>query len=228
MIDVRQITKTFRSGRGRVTAVAGVTFQLPDGCFAAVVGNSGSGKSTLLNCLGGIDMPEHGAIRCFGQPLAQLSAGQLCRFQRRDLGVVFQRGNLLSYLSVAENIALPLTLNGIGGSAGHRRVAELLAAIGLADAAAALPRELSGGEIQRVSLARAIAHRPRLLLADEPTANLDTATGRRIVQLMRDLGRESRCTVVMATHDREAASAADRIIELRDGQIVREETRCSE
>ena len=223
MIEVDQITKTFRSGRGRVTAVADVSFRLPDGCFAAVVGKSGSGKSTLLNCVGGIDMPQRGEVVCFGRSLQRLSARQLCRFRRSELGFVFQRGNLLSYLSVGENIGLPLTLNGVGGRDYQRRLDALLAAIDLSGAAGALPRELSGGEIQRVSLARAIAHRPRLLLADEPTANLDTATGQRIVNLMRDLGRDTGCTILMATHDRQAASAAARVIELLDGRIVREE-----
>jgi ABC-type lipoprotein export system ATPase subunit len=223
MIQVTDLSKTFQSGRGLVTAVSGVTFELPSGCSAVLMGISGSGKSTLLNCLAGIERPDRGEIHCFGIPIHRLAGRRLCRFQRRNLGIVFQRGNLLSYLTVAENIGLPLALNGIMGTVLSRRVDELLDSIGLREAASAMPHELSGGETQRVSVARAIAHRPKLLLADEPTASLDTATGRRIVQLIRNLGKETGCTVFVATHDREVAGSAERIIKLKDGAIAREE-----
>lgn len=224
MIVISHLTKTFRSGRGRVTAICDLSFSIPDGCVAAVMGKSGSGKSTLLNCMGGLEQPDRGDILCFDTPLHRLSSGQLCRFQRRQLGFVFQRGNLLSYLTVAENIGLPLILNGIGAAERRKRIDALLAAIGLESAAKALPHELSGGETQRVSMARAIAHRPRLLLADEPTANLDTAAGQCVVRLMQALGEENGCTIVMATHDREITAVASMRIELKDGKIVREET----
>jgi ABC-type lipoprotein export system ATPase subunit len=224
MIAVAHLVKTFRSGRGRVTALADVSFSIPGGAAAVIMGISGSGKSTLLHCVGGIEMPDQGTIHVFDRPIHRLPANRLGRFQRRDLGIVFQRGNLLSYLTVAENIGLPLTLNGITGEERKRRIDELLMTIDLGDASRALPHELSGGEIQRVSVARAIAHRPKLLLADEPTASLDTASGERVVRLLYQMSRETGCTLLMATHDRRIAREADRIIELRDGAIVKEET----
>jgi len=223
MIQVANLTKTFQSGRGLVTAVADVSFELPTGCDAVLIGISGSGKSTLLNCTAGIERPSRGEIRCFGIPVHRLGARELCQFQRRDLGIVFQRGNLLSYLTVAENIGLPLILNGIGSAVRSRRIDALLDAIDLREAARALPHELSGGEIQRVSVARAVAHRPKLLLADEPTANLDTINGQRIVQLIRDLAAETGCTVLMATHDREIAAGAQRVLALKNGAVIKRE-----
>ena len=223
MIQLSHITKTFRPGRGQVNAIVDVSLFITTGRFAAVVGKSGSGKSTLLNCVGGLEMPDRGEILCFGTPLHRLTAGQLSLFQRSHLGFVFQRGNLLSYLTVAENIGFPLTLTGIAGKARSKRIEALLADIDLKSAAAGLPHELSGGETQRVSVARAIAHHPKLLLADEPTANLDTATGQRVVQLMRDLGKDHGCTIIMATHDREITDTADPVIGLKDGQVFREE-----
>ncbi|BBO83447.1 ABC transporter ATP-binding protein [Desulfosarcina ovata] len=218
MIEVRNISKTFRSGRGVVNAINRVSITIRAGSIAAVMGKSGSGKSTLLNCVGGIDLPEKGEIHCFGTPVHRLSAKSLSRFQRRHLGFVFQRGNLLSYLTVAQNIGLPLALNGIGGKVRQARIEALLEAIDLLSAAGALPHELSGGETQRVSVARAIAHRPKLLLADEPTSNLDTATGDRIVQLMVGLAAQTGCTILMATHDRDLARFTEKIIELKDGK----------
>jgi putative ABC transport system ATP-binding protein len=223
MIALSRISKTFRSGRGQVKAVVDVSLSVPAGRFAVVMGNSGSGKSTLLNCIGGLEIPDEGEVVCFGSPINRLPPGRLSQFQRRRLGFVFQRGNLLSYLTVAENVGLALTLNGIAGAARTRRIEHLLDAIGLAGAARALPHELSGGETQRVSVARAIAHYPKLLLADEPTASMDSDSGRRVVQLMRDLGREHGCTIMMATHDRDIAGSAEMLIRLKDGRVAREE-----
>ena len=223
MIQLSHVTKTFRSGRGQVKAVTDVSLSIDTGRFAAIMGKSGSGKSTLLNCMGGLEMPDKGEILCFGTPIHRLTAANLSRFQRRHLGFIFQRGNLLSYLTVADNIGMPLTLNGIVGKVRDKRIKALLADIDLKSAATALPYELSGGETQRVSLARAIAHHPKLLLADEPTANLDTATGHRVVQLMRELGKDHGCTIIMATHDREITNIADPVIGLKDGQMLREE-----
>ncbi len=222
MIRLSHISKSFRSGRGHVDAIADVSLSIPAGSFAAVIGKSGSGKSTLLNCMSGLESPDRGDILCFGTPLHRLKAAQLSRFQRSHLGFVFQRGNLLSYLTVDENIGLPLTLNGIVGKERAHRIASLLAAIDLTPAAKALPHELSSGETQRVSVARAVAHRPKLLLADEPTANLDTATGLGIVTMMRHLGTDHGCTVIMATHDSEIISVADLIVRLKDGQVDKE------
>lgn len=226
MISVANLTKTFQSGRGRVTAIRDLSLSVPAGSVAALMGKSGSGKSTLLNCIGGLDKPDQGAVLCFGTKIHRLSAGKgkLCRFQRHRLGFVFQGGNLLSYLTVAENIGLPLTLNNIGGKERRQRIEALLEAIDLKSAATALPHELSGGEAQRVSVARAIAHRPALLLADEPTASLDTATGQRVVRLMLALGAETGCTILMATHDREIGAIASMVIHLKDGSVIRKET----
>ena len=223
MIALTGITKTFRSGRRQVDAIVDVSLRVAAGGFAAVMGKSGSGKTTLLNCMGGLEIPDRGEIICLGTSICRLTAGKLSMFQRRHLGFVFQRGNLLSYLSVAENIGLPLTLNGIGGAVRTQRIATLLADIDLTAAAKALPHELSAGETQRVSVARAIAHRPQLLLADEPTANLDTANGRQLVQLIRNLGNECDCTIIVATHDSDVAGGADKLIGLQDGRVVREE-----
>lgn len=222
---VSHISKTFRSGRGQVNAVVDVSLKVPTGCFAAVMGKSGSGKSTLLNCIGGLEIPERGEILCFGTPINRLTAGALSHFQRHHLGFVFQRGNLLSYLTVAENIGLPLTLNGIVGAARTKRIDALLAEIDLETAAKALPHELSGGETQRVSVARAIAHHPKLLLADEPTANLDTTSGAQIAQLMRNMGREHGSTIIMATHDRDLIDSVDVVITIKDGQVQGENQR---
>lgn len=224
MLELSHVTKTFRSGRGRVNALVDVSLRVATGCFAAVMGKSGSGKSTLLNCLGGLERPNHGEIICFGTPLYHLTGRKLSLFQRRNLGFIFQGGNLLSYLTVAENIGLPLVLNGIGGATRTKRIEALLADIGLSSAAKALPHELSGGEIQRVSLARAIAHHPKLLLADEPTAHLDTASGQQVVKLMRNLGKERGCTIIMATHDRDITEGMHLLIHLKDGQIIMEKT----
>lgn len=223
MIELSGITKTFRSGRGRVDAIVDVSLRIAAGGFAAVMGKSGSGKTTLLNCMGGLEIPDRGEIFYFDTPINRLTAGQLSLFQRRHLGFVFQGGNLLSYLNVSENIGLPLTLNGIVGAARTKRIATLLADIDLTAAAKVLPHELSAGETQRVSVARAIAHHPRLLLADEPTANLDTANGRQLVQLIRNLGKECGCTIIVATHDRDVTGGADLLIGLQDGMVVREE-----
>ena len=220
MIKLKAVTKAFQSGRGKVRALRDISLWIEESRFATVIGKSGSGKSTLLNCIGGLEPPDKGRITCFDKQIYLLSARELSLFQRRYMGFVFQRGNLLSYLTVAENIAFPLSLNNIAGNARSKRINELLDQIGLATAAKALPHELSSGETQRVAVARAIAHNPKMLLADEPTANLDTATGRQIVQLMRDLGRAHGCTIIMATHDMEIAETADVVTCLKDGRIL--------
>lgn len=223
MLELSHISKTFSSGRGQVNAVVDVTLSIPAGCLVAIMGKSGSGKSTLLNCIGGLEKPDKGEILCFGTPIHQLRTRQLSDFLRRNVGFVFQRGNLLSYLNVADNIGFPLALNGMRGTERAHRIATLLGDIGLENAAKAMPHELSGGEIQRVSVARAVAHHPRLLLVDEPTASLDTASGTQVVQLMRNLGKERGCTMVMATHDLDITRNADMLVELKDGRIISKE-----
>jgi putative ABC transport system ATP-binding protein len=199
MIKIETISKAFRSGRGHVRALNDVSFTLGKGETAAVVGKSGSGKTTMLHCIGGLERPDKGTVICFGANIGSLSAKNL---------------------SVFENIAFPLSLNGIGGHRKQSRVNELLEKVGLSNAAGALPHELSGGEIQRISVARAIAHSPRLLLADEPTASLDTITGKKLVELMFDIGRNQECTMIISTHDPEISELADQIIQIKDGRII--------
>jgi putative ABC transport system ATP-binding protein len=223
VIEGKGISKEFRSGRGRVQALADVSFSIETGKAVAVVGKSGSGKTTLLNCVGGLERPERGKVSCFGVDILSLSGKALCLFQRRNAGFVFQYGNLLSYLTVFENVAFPLTLNGIRGKGKEKRVRELLERIGLPDVGAALPHELSGGELQRVSVARAIAHSPKMLLADEPTSSLDSTTGWNLIELMFDMGKEQGCTMVVSTHDPEIIDLADASIHLRDGKITKED-----
>jgi putative ABC transport system ATP-binding protein len=219
MIDVTGLSKHYLSGRGRVQALKGIAFRVERGSSLVLVGKSGSGKTTLMNCIGGLERPDAGSVLIDGQDLRSLSERSLCLFQRSRIGFIFQHGNLLSFLTAAENIAFPLNLNGINARSRERRVSELLERIGLPGIGAAMPQELSGGEMQRIAVARALAHNPGLLLADEPTANLDSSTGRAVMEMMLDLTRSQGCTLIMATHDLELIGLADRSIRLRDGVI---------
>ena len=225
MIRVLGVSKSYASSRGIVPVVRDVSFNLDSGQSLALMGRSGSGKTTLLYLVGGLERPDHGRIFCLDQPVHDLAGKALARFLRRETGFLFQFGNLLSYLTVAENVAFPLRLNNVPPRECMRRVWELLETIGLASAAKALPRELSGGEVQRVAFARSVAHRPRLLLADEPTASLDSSTARTLVDLMFRIGREEGRTTLVATHDPAVTALADRTLHLRDGAIIDEEGR---
>lgn len=220
MLEVAGLSKQYISGRGHVAALKGVDLWVEKGTNLAIVGKSGSGKTTLMNCIGGIERPDEGRIVVEGREIQSLSERALCLFQRQHVGFVFQQGNLLSFLTVAENIAFMLNLNGIDGRRRNHRVSELLAMIDLPGIGAAMPHELSGGELQRVAMARALAHNPSLLLADEPTANLDSATGISIMEMMIALTRNQRGTLIMATHDPELIALADRSIRLRDGCVA--------
>lgn len=218
MIEVIALCKTFTSGRGQVAALDGISFDVNRGENVIIAGKSGSGKTTLLNCIGGLEKPDRGSIRSDGVDIHGLSRKGLARFQREQVGFLFQQGNLLSYLTVRENLALPLALNGIDGGRRRDRIDALLNAIDLPELGSALPHQLSGGEVQRVAFARAIAHTPRILLADEPTASLDSTTGRRLIQLMVSLGKRQHCTLLVASHDPEVIRTADHIVELKDGR----------
>lgn len=218
MIDVVDLCKTYHSGRGTVSALMGITFEVQRGESFIIAGKSGSGKTTLLNCIGGLEKPDKGTILCTGIDINRLSRKALARFQRKRIGFVFQSSNLLSYLTVRENLSFPLALNGVDGTRTKKRVEELLEIIDLPNLGSALPHELSGGETQRVAFARAIAHAPDILLADEPTASLDSATGRRLVQLMVSLSRRQHCTLVIASHDPEVIHMADHRFDLKDGK----------
>jgi ABC-type lipoprotein export system ATPase subunit len=220
MIHVKNLSKEYSSGRGKIKALSNVSIDVEGSKTVVVIGKSGSGKTTLLNCIGGLERPDKGSISCFGVDINALSGKNLSLFQREKIGFVFQQGNLISYLNVFDNIDFPLALNGINGKKRKERVLELLDKIGLAGAGKALPFELSGGEIQRVSFARAIAHSPKMLLADEPTASLDSETGRNLIELMHEVSTEQKCITVISTHDLEITELANVIIQLRDGMVI--------
>jgi len=190
-----------------------------DGERLALTGASGSGKSTLLNCLGGVDRPDSGSIRFKNIALETLAADGLTEVRRRDIGTIFQFFHLLPTLTAAENVELPLQLNGIPAAERIERVRSLLERVGVSNRAAAFPNQLSGGEMQRVAIARALAHKPAVLLADEPTGNLDSRNGAIILDLLRELSEETGTALVLVTHSGAAAQICHREIHLRDGQI---------
>jgi putative ABC transport system ATP-binding protein len=214
------ISKTYGSGDGQFTALSDVSVRIARGRSIALLGRSGSGKSTLLNLLGAVDRPSAGAIHIGGVDLATLSDAQLALFRRRRLGFVFQSFHLVPSLTVFDNVAVPWTLDRALTVARRGEITTLLDRLGVADKAKRYPDELSGGQQQRVALARAIIHRPDLLLADEPTGNLDAHTGAVILDLLDELRREFGLTVVMATHSAEAAERCDERVVLSDGRIV--------
>jgi putative ABC transport system ATP-binding protein len=207
-------------GEVTVTALDGVDFSVERGEFVAIMGPSGSGKSTLLHLLGGLDMPTSGEITLAGQPFSQLSDDQITRFRRQKIGFIFQFYNLLPTLTAAENVALPLLIEGQPAAEYQARLKDLLRLVDLDDRASHLPDQLSGGQQQRVAIARAFANQPEIVLADEPTGNLDSRSGTSILELLRAACRELDATIVMVTHDPRAASYADRVVFLKDGQIV--------
>jgi ABC-type lipoprotein export system ATPase subunit len=220
VIQVSGICKTFPSGRGAVAALNNISFSAGKGDGLVLAGKSGSGKTTLLNCIAGLEKPDKGLVLCGGLEIHSLSRKQLSRFLRRQVGFVFQTGNLLSYLTVCENIEFPLALNEMTAKQRKHRAEELLDTMGLKGAGPAMPFELSAGETQRVAFARAIAHSPSLLLADEPTASLDTENGRQLIELMFSLTRESGCTMIVATHDAEIIASAPNKLFLKDGKMT--------
>ena len=224
MIRVQDIGKFYQSGRRQVEALCNVSCTVEGGSALAVVGKSGSGKTTLLNCIGGLERPDRGSVTCLEQDILALSRRSLSLFQRQYLGFVFQFGNLLSYLTVYENISFPLALNGVTGKQRNERVLGLLERVDLRDSQHALPGELSGGEVQRVAFARAVAHRPQILLADEPTASLDSGTARDLIQLMLEVTQEQASSLIVSTHDPVVIGLAGNILHLRDGRMVEEES----
>ena len=198
-----------------------VSLSVAEGERVALMGPSGSGKTTLLNCLGGVDRPDGGEIILLGEPLNQLSGNGLAELRRTKIGTIFQFFHLLPTLTVFENIELPLQLTGAARAERSVRTTTLLERVGLASRARAFPGEMSGGEQQRVAVARALVHRPALILADEPTGNLDSVNGAAVLQLLRELTDETRTALVLVTHSAEAAAICHRTIHLRDGQIER-------
>jgi putative ABC transport system ATP-binding protein len=219
LLVVRRLTRRFREG-GRVHAVLdGVDLELEGGASAAIVGRSGSGKSTLLNLLSGIDRPDEGTIELDGREIGQLGEPARTELRRDNIGFVYQFFNLIPTLSVAENVRLALELKGVRGAEARRRTAAMLERVGLGSRAESTVDVLSGGEQQRVAIARALVHEPRMVLADEPTGNLDEATTREIVPLLTSLVRERGAMLIVVTHDHALAAAANRVWELRDGRL---------
>jgi len=219
MIQLDHVTKRF-AGKRDVSALRGVTLSIDKGEMVSIVGPSGSGKSTLLNLVGGLDRPTAGEVRVDGKPLGGLSDDQLTTVRRDTIGFIFQFFNLLPTLSSLENVGLPLHLRGWPRARVQERATELLKLVQLAQRLNHLPEELSGGERQRVAIARALSIYPPVLLADEPTGNLDTRTGEEILALIRDLHARLGSTVVIVTHDMTVARSCSRTITLRDGQVV--------
>jgi putative ABC transport system ATP-binding protein len=221
-IQLRRLTRRLPSGERLLTILDSVDLEIPAGEMVAILGPSGSGKSTLLALMAGLDRPTDGEVLLDGQPLTPLSEDRLALLRREKIGFVFQSFQLLGHLTALDNVALPLEL--LGRPQPRQRAAELLARVGLGERGHHYPVQLSGGEQQRVALARAFAGRPPILLADEPTGNLDRATGERVLTVLRELHDEGGTTSVLVTHDPEVAALADRRVHLRDGRVVRIET----
>jgi putative ABC transport system ATP-binding protein len=220
VVEAIGVRREFRSGDGVVNALDGVDLSVASRELLAVRGRSGSGKTTLLNVLGGLDRPTSGRVILDGRDLAALSEDELVELRRRTLAYVFQGFGLLPIFSAAENVEVPLRLLRVDPSERDERVHDVLEMVGLAERARHRPHELSGGEQQRVAIARALATRPRLLLADEPTGQLDSETGHRIMTLLRSVARTEGITMVVATHDPLMLDVADRVVELRDGRLT--------
>jgi len=219
MLRCESLGQTYHSGGGELTVLKNITFALEPGGFLAIAGPSGSGKSTLLGLLAGLDRPRQGRVLLDGQDLGPLSEDQRARLRAEKVGFVFQSFHLIPTLTARENIQVPLELRGEEARA-RARADELLARVGLGGRGHHYPAQLSGGEQQRVALARAFSHRPRILFADEPTGNLDAATGATVIGLMSELNRELGTTLVLVTHDPDLAARARRIIRLADGAVV--------
>ncbi len=222
LIHTENLTKIYGSGETAVTALDHVTLNVNPGEFVAIMGPSGCGKSTLLHLIGGLDRPSEGNVRIEEVPIAEMNDDDLTRLRRRKIGFVFQFFNLIPVLTAVENASLPVTLDGVKPAEAKARAAKWLTRFGLGDRLTSRPDQLSGGQQQRVALARALVAEPALILADEPTGNLDTRSGDEIASLLRQVTREYGRTVVMVTHDPRIAAYADRIVFLKDGRVVDE------
>ena len=221
LIELQNVVKVYESQAGSVTAVNGVSASFEEGEFTAIVGPSGCGKTTLLNAIGGLDRPSLGRIHIDGVDIVGLKDKDLIDFRLKHIGFVFQAYNLIPVLTALENTAFILELQGIGKKEREARAMELLEAVGLADRAHNRPNQLSGGQQQRVAVARALASRPRFVLADEPTANLDSKSTEKLLDIMTELNAKEKTTFIFSTHDQRVIDRARRILPLEDGQIVR-------
>jgi ABC-type lipoprotein export system ATPase subunit len=225
-VHVSDVTRSYSIDNERVMALRGITLEIPRGTFVGLMGRSGSGKTTLLNMIGGLDQPTTGEIWLYGQPLSSMNQERLTLIRRKNIGFIFQSFALLPILSAWENVELPLRISGVRSGRERRERAEAaLALVGLERWATHRPAEMSGGRQQRVAIARALVSRPTLLLADEPTGELDSTTGRTILQLLREIVRTEGLTLVMVSHDPTVREFADTIYELRDGQVISNEAR---
>jgi putative ABC transport system ATP-binding protein len=221
MLKVKNLSRVFQSGDTEVTAVDNVSFDVPEGQFASIIGKSGSGKTTLLSLLGSLEKPSDGHIEIDGKDITSLSDHALVNYRRKKIGFVFQGYNLIPNLTALENVMLPLTFEGVGGAERKQRASELLDSVGISGSKQKRkPGRLSGGEQQRVAIARALANKPSLILADEPTGNLDSETGKMIFGLLHDLSRTQNTTIVVVTHDLSIAGKTDKSFRLQDGKLV--------
>jgi putative ABC transport system ATP-binding protein len=222
VIEVKHLVKTFQSGDTRVTATNDISFSVPDGQFASIVGRSGSGKSTLLSLLGALDKPTSGSIQVGDRDVTKMHDHDLISYRGSAIGYVFQNYNLVPSLTALENVMLPMEFAKVPKSERLERGKELLAEVGLEpDQMDRKPGRLSGGQQQRVAIARALANKPSLILADEPTGNLDSATGKMIFDLLHDLSRKENTTIIVVTHDLEIAGKTDKTFKLDDGKLVK-------
>lgn len=220
ILEIKNLCKVYGEGETRVDALKNISFDVDQGEFVAVVGPSGSGKSTLLHILGGVDVPTSGVVRIAGTDIGKLDENKLAIFRRRQIGLIYQFYNLIPILNVEENLTLPILLD--GKKPDQKLLLDLVEKLGLSERRSHLPNQLSGGQQQRVSIGRALMNHPALLLADEPTGNLDTENSKEIIALLRNFNRENNQTVIIITHDERIALAADRVITIEDGRITRD------
>ena len=223
ILETKNLCKTYGEGDTLVKALDNVSFSVEQGEFIAIVGPSGSGKSTLLHILGGVDVPTSGEVLINGTKISDLDETALAIFRRRQIGLIYQFYNLIPILTVEENLTLPLLLD--GRKPDQKQIEMLVEKLGLENRLKHLPNELSGGQQQRVSIGRALLNSPALLLADEPTGNLDSENSKEIIKLLRQFNKENKQTVIIITHDERIALSADRVIEINDGKILRDEVR---
>jgi putative ABC transport system ATP-binding protein len=223
ILEARNVSKVYQMGTTSVTALDNVSLTMQEGEFVSIQGTSGSGKSTLLNMVGGLDHPTTGEVLFNSKALAPLSKKEMARYRRYSVGMIFQNFNLIPTMTAEENVRLALAFGGIRGVQRRKRAADLLGRVGLSDRLTHRPSELSGGEQQRVAIARALANNPKVLLADEPTGNVDSTRAHELLALLREMVVRDSLTILMVTHDRElATSFADRIILMKDGRVVEE------
>ncbi len=221
LLAAEEVSKIYQMGSNNVTALDNVSLKINEGEFVAIQGTSGSGKSTLLNMLGGLDHPTKGEVYFASQPLRPFSKREMARYRRFSVGMIFQNFNLIPTMTARENVSLALAFGGLRGEQRRERSRQLLARVGLGDRFDHKPSELSGGEQQRVAIARALANNPKVLLADEPTGNLDSIRAHELLGLLRDMVNKDRLTILMVTHDQELANSfADRIVFMKDGRVV--------